>query len=732
MSLISTSSNEGQEPFMYQNHYPQPITIAPNSQICLQKFFHYRGGSYQITAENNLIAFRFGSGNTPATSLDVLRYAGLTTGAYTGDQLATELARAMNEVNQQQNYLWGATFTEGIGANPDQFTITYTSPATPDRQAGFYQEYEQALGDLTITGTGETANSFATMKYEGIAGDSAQAISQTPTLTFLGEQSWEDIQLHKDGGAIADQSFKLTKLGMCRAVIADPDDANPNNQFDPEKQDWVVSFINNRVEVLYGRQRQGSVVGNPDWFFTSVRRTLGNAWKQAVFTQETDRLKITMTIYATAQTARKMIIQAFKKEAGAETYTAIADGVGGNGSNGQPLVATKTFGADTFEGVIYDSSDDNFQDEGNGLPTTMLPKNAPFYSTASFTNAHTQVLGEYELDANTWENAAQTNTYTFLPLALSLNGYTWEVSAVGDGAIDGTYWYQRDPLFYEIMVGDVPLTTPPTYVGLLDPTGNGGNGQILIRDGTTNALFRTINYSGLTPVPETTETMEVKTQGIFNPIPTLLGATDPNFIPQHATTAPAAGGLLEDLNSNAFILFNEEDANIGTLLGMPDRHDFNAGGAGSTGSVSSDSAPDQTANNKTLHISLPEMPLVKSYEGENAQEGKSLAIIPRDEFSTGAEFGSLVYVAPYENWVNINNGQELSINLLTTIVRNADGTLASTLRNQTQAVFKIRQDPAKVEEDKQMERNRMMAEMLANTINTGITSLITPQQLIGS
>ena len=165
---------------------------------------------------------------------------------------------------------------------------------------------------------------------------------------------------------------------------------------------------------------------------------------------------------------------------------------------------------------------------------------------------------------------------------------------------------------------------------------------------------------------------------------------------------------------------------------MPDRHDFNGGGAGATGEVSSDSRPDQTANNKTLHISLPEMPLVKSYEGENAQEGKSLAIIPRDEFHTGTEFGSLVYVAPYENWVNINNGQELSINLLTTIVRNADGTLASTLRNQTQAVFKIRQDPTKVEEDKQMERNRMMAELIANTINTGITSIITPQQLIGS
>jgi len=126
------------------------------------------------------------------------------------------------------------------------------------------------------------------------------------------------------------------------------------------------------------------------------------------------------------------------------------------------------------------------------------------------------------------------------------------------------------------------------------------------------------------------------------------------------------------------------------------------------------------------------MPLVKSFEGENSSEAKSLAIIPREEFATGETEGSLVYVAPFENWIDINNGQELNMNLLTTIVRNADGSLSENLVRETQAVFKIRQDPMKLEEDKKAERFREMAEMMANTINTGLTSLITPQQLIGS
>jgi hypothetical protein len=727
MSLISTSSNEGQRPFMYQNHYPQPIEIKPNSQICLQKFFHYRGGSYQVDDGNNVIAFRFGSGTTPANSIDVLRYATLIRGTYTGTELATELARALNEVNQQQNYLWGATFVGGLGGNPDQFTIEYTSPPTPDREAGQYQEYEEGTGVMLITGQGDTPNSFATISYEGIADDNAQAISQTPTLTFLGEQTWEDIQIDKQDG-----DYKTLQLGMCRAIIADPDAENPNNQFDAIKQDWVILLEDSEIEIYYGRQRQGSVIGNPDWFQTSVRRTLPVAFKTAVFTTDTTRLKLTMTIYATAQTARKMIIQAFKKETGEAAYTAIADGVGGNGANGQPLVATKTFGADTFEGVIYDSSDDNFQDEGNGLSSTMLPKHAPFYATTCFNDEHAVVLDQYDLGADTWTNGSGTSTFTFLPLVNNLNGYAWQTTQAG-AFLNNAFWFKRDALYYEIMSSDVPLTTPPDNYAILDPTGGpSGNGQMIIYDGTTQAQVQLINFDGVAPVPETTMSMEIKTQGIFNPIPTLLGATDANFNPEHSTTAPSGGGLLVDLNSNAFLLFNEEDANIGTLLGMPDRHDFNNGGAGSTGSVSSDTAPDQTANDKTLHISLPEMPLVKSFEGENSQEAKSIAIIPRDEFHTGATEGSLVYVAPFENWIDINNGQELNINLLTTIVRNADGTLASALRNETQAVFKIRQDPAKVEEDKMIERNRQMAELLANTINTGLVSMVDPNRMIGS
>ena len=75
MSLISTSSTTQQEAYLFENHYPQPIVIAPNSQICLQKFIHYRGALYEVSTQNNTIGYRFGSAS-PAANAKAINYPG--------------------------------------------------------------------------------------------------------------------------------------------------------------------------------------------------------------------------------------------------------------------------------------------------------------------------------------------------------------------------------------------------------------------------------------------------------------------------------------------------------------------------------------------------------------------------------------------------------------------------------------------------------------------------------
>lgn len=728
MSLLSTSSTTNQEAFLYENHYPQPIIIEPNSQICLQKFIHYRGALYEVSTQNNIIGFRLGTGGQ---NQDTARFAAIPTGSYDGASLAAAITLALNSVNQQQNYEWLVNFIPAPSTNDDDsFQIQYSSVPTPDPNSGQYNLFSS--GQLAVSNTNKD-NEEAKITYNGTNADHfAQVISKRSTLVYLGEQTWNMIQPHR-----TTEIFQPLQIGLVRSALSNPNNPNPNLQFKSDRYDLSVGFEGNNIIIFYGRKSPGNIpVGAPGWFVYDARRDLDGLFDAVfkpggTFSPHT-KLQVKFSIYASAQSTRRVIIQMYKKEAGETTYTPLINGTGGNGQNGKPLVITQTAGGDNFPGCVFDSSDGDLSDTDSPIAAHYPNlKAAPFFPTTTFQKSRNVILTGYALDADSWQNAAQTSTAIFIPLVGNTNGYNWKT----DGTLlTNYYWKQIDPLTYYISSSDVPLTDPPQYIGTLDPTGN-TNGQIVVRDGTTNNVFRTMNSDGTSPVAEETGALSVFTQGIFNgqePVPGLQGE-----LGDEATEDVPGGGLGADLASNARMFLRGagggQEASVGNLLGFSDNEpEFNNGGTGTGGSIDSDQAPDQTANNNTLHISIPEMPLVKSYEGENSAEAKSIAIIPREEFATGETEGSLVYVAPFENWIDINNGQELNMNLLTTIVRNADGSLADNLQRETQAVFKIRQDPMKIEEERKAEKFKEMAEMMANTINTGLTALIKPQQLIGS
>jgi hypothetical protein len=139
--------------------------------------------------------------------------------------------------------------------------------------------------------------------------------------------------------------------------------------------------------------------------------------------------------------------------------------------------------------------------------------------------------------------------------------------------------------------------------------------------------------------------------------------------------------------------------------------------------------PITIASNMTLHISVTQLNNIRTYEGartdllpnattnngaSNGDITNTIAVIPRQEFVTAVQGQELVYVAPYENWVDLNNAGTMYINQLTVLVRNADGTVSRDLTSETTAIFKLRQDPlakAQEREDKRMER---MTKMILN------------------
>ena len=105
-----------------------------------------------------------------------------------------------------------------------------------------------------------------------------------------------------------------------------------------------------------------------------------------------------------------------------------------------------------------------------------------------------------------------------------------------------------------------------------------------------------------------------------------------------------------------------------------------------------------------------------SAEGENENIGKTIKVIPKSDFKQDERTLAMTYQAPYEDWIDINNADDLHLNELTVQVRRPDMTLASTLRPITRATIKFRQDPSH-KHDAQMREMMDRLSLNQNTYN---------------
>lgn len=154
--------------------------------------------------------------------------------------------------------------------------------------------------------------------------------------------------------------------------------------------------------------------------------------------------------------------------------------------------------------------------------------------------------------------------------------------------------------------------------------------------------------------------------------------------------------------SPAFLTNGQTSGTIGSTIGSSVNIITSSSSVGQTIFTSGQSV-QKISKDTIIKVSVPELSGLKSFNGidqSNAGRnlsgiGKDLAILPREEFATNLSNinGSLVYVAPFENWLDINNAQELNINQLSVEVRQPNGQLATDLRPDTICQIKMREDP---------------------------------------
>ena len=758
MSLVSLQSKENQDkPYLFGTHFPQAIKIEPHSQVCVLKFLHYRDTTvYSITNSNNLLYFLIG-----VRTYDALRPVYLTTGEYSGDDLATELEAKLEASLQQFNYEFDVTFQKADPtASPptdDIFTITYTSvPSPATTQSGIYstsvinnindQDYGAQTEALMTIGPSEADAKNRAVSTRGIITHEGQTILTGPTWS-------KDAWLSDTGTYIA--SFHPYSFGIVRDSLSKLNTENVNLDFNSLNATAGVQFDANGFLIYSTTGQFGTKLGSSGYLKQRpCRRFSDIVLQRAIADVDTFfKTKYKFIFTTVSQASNGIICQLEVSSDYGINYAAATPTQFGNDAQAKDYVKNLTIGGTTYNGVIWDSSDDDLNDVVGGVNQSIQNKLqtrfAPFKMFFENTSDDNSAVVSFDLSDTTWVGGDFTD-YT------GANDYDFIMT------VAATPYYLRfvDPLNYSVSTTDTAVLTADGSV-VITPA-DVGNSTVVWTDAGAGVTTITTTEDIVTEGKETT----LKLAGKFNPRDDSVSLAVPSIsddikvhkdfyddsneffdssLPAETTIVGADKSkrvsfllsklLTSDIINNAgsplYLKSGEQSGTIGQTIGSLDRLIVNVASTGQT-VFTSNTKPKKISKDTTLHISIPELSGVKSYEGGYNGVGKSIAQIPREEIVQNEDNGTLTYISPFENWIDINNGTELNINNFTTEVRRPDGSLADDLRPTTTLQVKFRENPEKKREQLIQQEYEKLTRTMSDAVMSGRQILSSDVTSLGS
>lgn len=567
INLASKSKNETiqQPPFNFKNHFPQPIVIKPNSQVCLNHFYHFRDdGYYRITSDNNVIAFMIAN----FRRICEYRYARVENGRYEGDELATAIQTAMNNALLQENYTWSCVFTKGnANANPiteDLFTITYANVPTPTNpKGGIWTRVinSNSTAEMGILNN-DTDNNNSVLTHTRTG--RASAIIEKGIRLHEGNATFLGFGLEGEGTTFSN-AFRphIATCGLIRHTLSSPSNANPYVNFNPLQGDILVNIGVNvddgqyKVVVSNLTQRRGTAgISAPNGRVQEERRVLDAVDLDAMF-DTTDKFGFQfIRTSATTQRGHDFVVKMLKSTDGT-TFSEMADGVGGNNAlDGRPNIYSQTINGVAYTSLIYTT---------NGIPNGAggvivnpntgkstqstnrgIVKYAPFHPFISLDANQANITGtelhgqhitlQTEAENNTNTGAVADSVYSMLIVNHTTNGYDYKLNILsaettplagnGSAEANGMVLKQKttDPLEFEVYLNDTVPIIGATAIGELtyDPFTNNGVYQFSLTSGFT---LNPLGFKGASvAVPKSTP-VTIGCNGKYNQIgnkPTLF------------------------------------------------------------------------------------------------------------------------------------------------------------------------------------------------------------------
>ena len=710
MSLITLTSKDSPDAYNFDSYFPQAIKIERHSQVCALKFIHYRDSNYIVNETNNTLLFVLGNGKN-----DAQREVKLLKGNYTASELATHIASRMNDATQQQQYEWACTYSPGS----DEYKISYSSTAAPAVDGGDWEVITINNGTQTIT-TGATTSLKITTEDEDNIDIDGDFVLVKGIHTNAGTFVSEGMRIIRQDAASANTAVNYegkivyAQTGLVR-------NANSFEDYSSTGQDiWIEGDGDEGGLNVYS------------WDEDTGVRTLRNipklAFQNGSPVDFTLPNKVVNTIFRTKMTllegqVMKVVCQLEVSTDGGTTFsdmtTTETDSTGGLYFR----TYNDTDSSVAFDGTFFVSSDQDFYDSATATQAKFCTARCPYKPTQSIvmqddaSQDMTRVIFNSG-DDDIWLSGVGASDWEFSEYAGPdpTIGFEWE-----DTVAIQTYYISKlsatpaDVLTYNIyaVVGDPPLGTITYDIatgGISSSVAIGGETAWTYTGSSTalplikNQGFSEFKVSGVfnavnRPISKSEgEALDVDTSKIITDVNTSYVGTDIS-----KTSQLFVGRLTQqDINaykgSPAFLTTSTRDGDIHITIGARDNIYV---GTTSTGKqiFSSDQETSTLGRSSTLHVSIPELPC-KSYEGGKSNIGKSLAVIPREEFKgNSSQVGRLVYVADFENWIDLSNASDLFINQFKVEIRNEDGTLATDLIPESMLQIKIRRNPDVVQRE---------------------------------
>ena len=743
MSLITLTSKQNNadprptDPAIIKNAFRDGITIRKGSEVALINLSISKQGLFEVPADQvNQIVFRIGDRATYAQ-----RVAVIPPGNYTGSKLAELVETAMNDATLIGVYKGTWTCTYSINVS-ETFKINYGANPLPTETGPTLTEYDGNMaivkGDTKsrIMSNLQNGGAFAG-KYPpnniatgnlGIFGNGGEVVSIARPFLIPGIEDWDNaFFLFTNWRQLVNGANVLTftiefavagGTGPWRYKMTNWSDGSPDEFLTPSIETWRA--------IGMGVFKRGSSIGGDPALGTNVYFSPdGNGIGEGIMS-------------SVSRTANTVTGTMFKYNNPANILAPVPD-LGFYGCQQTGYCRNQLYtGRTDYPGNIHATIQSNVGGydlwvqvkSGGDLSNEVFFDCGQLIQTqgSNFPNANWRTQSGYifqNLGLNDFASRGATNWATYNPNNQDNIQMKIDIRGITGLRVLVSHDTQGDNIFIEeqVLADSTVATGQPAKITSrikenhypLRPVyaiSNGGYypSNIIISD--VSGIFDT---SEIVPNIATEMGDEPTQEEELNVAPTAL--TKPALYKTGYITVDSIGNGADQIPA---LDYAGEQGNMADIMGFKSFYVFASGQTSNP--IESSKPPVDNISEPSLLLELFDFNIT-GHNGNTGDRSKVIAVIPKEELTSGATKGVLHYYPNFPVFIDLNMPEDKTFYDLNALLRAPDGTIANDLVNPTEITLMIRESEETRQRKLMVEQAEILASVMTNRNEAKINQL---------